>query len=75
MVHASDGESWTQFDVIHHVKVEEARNVHVAMATYGFNPYGLMDAPYICWLVFVIPLNVPRCMLSTIEHVLDVDNS
>jgi hypothetical protein len=37
MVHASDCEAWTHFDVIHHEKDEEARNVCVALATYGFN--------------------------------------
>jgi hypothetical protein len=59
MVHASDGEAWTHFDSIHHVKVEEARNVRVALATNRFNPYGLMAVPYTCWHVFVIPLNLP----------------
>jgi hypothetical protein len=42
MVHASDGEAWTQFDVIHHDEAKEARNVHVALATDGFNTYGLI---------------------------------
>ena len=66
MVHASDGEAWTHFDGIHHEKAKEARNVRVALATDGFNPYGMMAAPYTCWPVFVIPLNLPPwCMLST----------
>ena len=59
MVHASDGEAWTHFDGIHHEKAKEARNVCVALATDGFNPYGMMAAPYTCWPVFVIPLNLP----------------
>ena len=59
MVHASDGEAWTHFDGIHHEKAKEARNVRVALATDGFNPYGMMAAPYTCWPVFVIPLNLP----------------
>jgi hypothetical protein len=59
MVHASDGEAWTHFDSIHHVKAEEAPNVHVALATDGFNPYGLMAIAYTCWTVFLIPLNLP----------------
>jgi hypothetical protein len=29
------------------------------LATDGFNPYGLMSAPYTCWPVFAIPLNLP----------------
>ena len=63
MVHPSDGEAWTYFDDKHHEKANEARNVRVALATNGFNPYGMMAAPYTCWPVFVIPLNPPLCLL------------
>ena len=49
MVHPSDGEAWTRFDEIHREKALEARNVRVALATDGFNPYGMVAAPYICW--------------------------
>ena len=59
MVHPSDGEAWIRFDNKHREKADEARNVHVALATDGFNPYGLMSAPYTCWPMFVIPLNLP----------------
>jgi hypothetical protein len=59
MVHASDGEAWKHFDSIHHEKARDARNVRVALATDGFNPYGMSAATYTCWPVFVIPLNLP----------------
>jgi hypothetical protein len=59
LVHPSDGEAWTHFDGIHHKKADEARNVRVALVTDGFNPYGLMAAPYTCWYVFIIPLISP----------------
>jgi hypothetical protein len=39
LVHLSDGEAWTHLDGTHHKKAEEARNVRVALATDGFNPY------------------------------------
>jgi FMN phosphatase YigB (HAD superfamily) len=45
MVHAFDGEAWKHFDAIHREKAEEAHNVHVALATDGFNPYGMSAAP------------------------------
>ena len=61
MVHPSDGESWT-LDEIHHEKAKEA-HVRVALATDGFNPYGMMAASYSCWPVFVIPLNLPPGVL------------
>ena len=59
MVHPSDAEAWKYFDGCHTMKAMEARNVRVTLATDGFNPYGMMDAPYSCWPVFVIPLNPP----------------
>ena len=59
MGHAYDGEAWKHFDVIHREKAEEARNVRVALATDGFNPNGMSAAPYTCWPVFVIPINLP----------------
>jgi hypothetical protein len=59
MVHPADVESWQYLDSCHPDKAAGARNVCVALATDGFNPYGLMVAPYTCWLVFIIPLNLP----------------
>jgi hypothetical protein len=59
MVQASDGEAWKHFYVIHREKAEEARNVRVALATYGLKPYGMSAASYTCWPVFVIPINLP----------------
>ena len=59
MVHPTDGEPWKSFNRKHRDKDLEARNVRVALATDGFNPYGMMSAPYTCWPVFAIPLNLP----------------
>jgi hypothetical protein len=60
MVHTSDVATWKHFDAIHREKAEEARNVCVALATYGFKPYGMTAALYTCWPVFVIPINHPE---------------
>jgi hypothetical protein len=59
MVHASDGKAWKHFNAICREKAEEARNVRVALATDGFNPYGMSDASYTSWPVYVIPINLP----------------
>jgi hypothetical protein len=59
MVHPADGDAWKHFDNMNPEKALEARNVRVALATDGFNPFGMMAAPYTCWPVFVIPLNLP----------------
>ena len=74
MVHPADGEAWKNFNRKHRDKDLEARNVRVALVTDGFNPYGMMSAPYTCWPVFAIPLNLPRGPPSTAKHILDVDN-
>jgi hypothetical protein len=50
-------------------------NVRVVLATDGFNPYGMSAASYTCWLAFVIPINLPRCVLSKADHIRVVDNS
>jgi len=69
LVHPSDAEAWAHFNAIHREKASEARNVHVALVTDGFNPYGMSTAPYTCWPVFVIPLNLPpRRPLPTTDH-------
>jgi hypothetical protein len=76
LTHPSDAEAWTKFDEKHADKAGEARNVRVALAIDGFNPYGMLAAPYTCWSVFVIPLNLPpRHRLSTAVHICVVDNS
>jgi hypothetical protein len=74
MVHASDGEAWKHFDAIHREKAEEARNVRVALATDGFNPYGMKAAPYTCWPCLLSPSTPAGCMLSKTEHIRVVDN-
>jgi hypothetical protein len=63
------------FDSCHPEKAAEARNVHVALATDGFNPYGLMAAPYTCWPVFVTPLNLPPGIMFKRQFVFVLDNS
>ena len=40
MIHPSDGEAWIRFNDKHRDKADKARNVRVALATDGFNPYG-----------------------------------
>jgi hypothetical protein len=51
LTNPSDAEAWTKFD--------EKHADNVALATHGFNPYGMLATPYICWPMFVIPLNLP----------------
>jgi hypothetical protein len=41
MVHPSDGEAWKDFDMEYKDFAREARNVRVAIAIDGFNPFGM----------------------------------
>ncbi|XP_072147856.1 uncharacterized protein [Setaria viridis] len=50
-------------------KALEARNVCVALATDGFNLYGMVAAPYTCWPMFVIPLNLPPGVLLQRQNI------
>jgi hypothetical protein len=59
MIHPSDGEAWHKFDKVYADEALEARNVRVAFATDGFNPFGMMASPYTCWPIFVVPMNLP----------------
>jgi hypothetical protein len=59
MVHPADGDAWRHFDAMYLDKAEDAQNVRVALAADGFNSFGMMAAPYTCWPMFVIPLNLP----------------
>lgn len=40
MSHAADGEAWKDFDRKYRTFAEDARNMRLAIATDGFNPFG-----------------------------------
>ena len=65
MGHPSDGNAWKNFDRKYPHRAADARNVRIAIATDGFNPYGMSTANYSCWPVFVIPLKLPPRVLMT----------
>ena len=70
LIHPSDGDAWKNFDKLPWMKEKaaEARNVRIALATDGFNPYGMAAASYSCWPVFVIPLNLPPGAIMQRKH-------
>jgi hypothetical protein len=69
MVHPYDGEAWKHFDLIRPDFATEPRNIWVAIARDGFNPF-VFGAPYSCWPVFVIPLNLPPALCMKEENIL-----
>jgi hypothetical protein len=75
MGHPSDGKAWKNFDKKYPDQASDARNVRIAIATDGFNPYGMSTTSYSYWLVFVIPLNLPWSRNAKEDHIPVVDHS
>ena len=73
MSHRADGKAWKHFDDKYIWFTKDARNLRLAMATDGFNPFGNFSTTYNMWLVLLMPLNLPswecvnpaNCFMST----------
>ncbi|XP_066324074.1 uncharacterized protein [Miscanthus floridulus] len=46
MSHPADGEAWKEFDMREPTFVDDSRNLRLALATDGFNPFGNMSTQY-----------------------------
>jgi hypothetical protein len=62
MRHPADGEAWKDFDETFKSFVDDPRNLRLAIATDGFNPFGQMSNSYSIWPVIVVPYNFPPWM-------------
>ena len=62
--HPADSEVWKDFDNQYPWFAQDARNVKLALATDGFNPFGTMSNNYSMWPVVLVPYNMPpwKCM-------------
>nr|XP_027189367.1 uncharacterized protein LOC113786234 [Cicer arietinum] len=65
--HPRDSEAWKHFDLTHPWFASDPRNVRLALASDGFNPFGMMSTNYSIWPVILIPYNTPPwvCMKHT----------
>ena len=59
MSHPADGEAWKDFDTREPSFADDPRNLRLALATDGFNPFGNMSTQYSMWPVLLTPLNLP----------------
>jgi hypothetical protein len=59
MSHPVDGEAWQDFDSKHETFAADAKNLRLAIAIDGFNPFGNFSSAYRTWPVLVTPLNLP----------------
>lgn len=67
MRHPKDFEAWKNFDLTHPDFASDPRNVRLALASDGFNPFGSLSASYSIWPLILIPCNTPpwSCMKPT----------
>ena len=59
MSHLADGEAWQHFDRKHKTFADDPRNLRLAIAIDGFNPFGNFSSTYSMWPILVTPLNLP----------------
>jgi hypothetical protein len=59
MSHPVDGEAWQAPDRFDLEFTRDPRSVHLGLSIDGFQPHSTDSSPYSCWLVFVMPYNLP----------------
>ena len=57
--HPRDADTWKTFDKDFSFFVADPRNVRLALATDGFDPFGNFRTSYNIWLVVLVPYNLP----------------
>ena len=64
--HPADSPLWKDFDEKHKEFAKDSRNIRLAFATDGFNPFRTMNVSYSMWPGICIPYNFPpsMCMKS-----------
>ncbi|XP_039805278.1 uncharacterized protein LOC120669560 isoform X2 [Panicum virgatum] len=60
--HPADSPLWLDFDEKHKEFAEDSRNIRLAFATDGFNPFRTMNVSYSVWPGICIPYNFPPSM-------------
>ena len=59
MSHPVDGKAWKHFDNKYNWFAKDTRNLRLAVATDGFNPFGNFSTTCSMWPVLVMLLNLP----------------
>jgi hypothetical protein len=59
MRHPADSPAWKHVDEKYKWFSKDPRNVRLALASDGFNPFGMISTTYTVWPVIIIPYNLP----------------
>jgi hypothetical protein len=64
MSHPADVEAWQALDHLDPEFARDPRSVHLGLSTDGFQPYSSDSIVYSCYLVFMLPYNLPpnKCL-------------
>jgi hypothetical protein len=64
MSHPTDSEAWQALDHLDPEFARDPRSVRLGLSTDGFQPHSTNSHMYSCWLVFVMPYNLPpdKCL-------------
>jgi hypothetical protein len=64
MSHPVDGEAWQTLDYFDPKFARYPRSVHLGLSKDGFHPHNTDSSPNSCWLVFIMPYNLPpdKCL-------------
>ena len=57
--HPRDADAWKTFDKDFPSFTADPRNVRLALATDGFNPFRNLSTSYSIWPVVLVPYNLP----------------
>ncbi|CAN1129189.1 hypothetical protein LINPERPRIM_LOCUS17285 [Linum perenne] len=63
MRHPADSQAWKSFSVLHPQFSNDPRNVRLALASDGFQPFSNSKTPHSIWPVVLIPYNFPPWMI------------
>ncbi|XP_057249394.1 uncharacterized protein LOC125495744 [Beta vulgaris subsp. vulgaris] len=66
--HPADGQSWKDFDSSHRTFAIDPRNVRLALASDGFNPFRTMSVAHSTWPVVLINYNLPPWLSMKPEY-------
>jgi hypothetical protein len=59
MCHPADSPAWKHVDDKYKWFSDDPHNVRLALASDGFNPFGMISTTYTTWHVIIIPYNLP----------------
>ena len=65
-----DGEAWKNFDKLYPKFAQDPRNVRLALATDGFNPFNSMSIMHSTWPVILVNYNLPPWLATKLEFLI-----